>query len=83
MGLIPAEERAEDNRIYCAFYNGVMPAEEIEGIRKVFNLYVKFPKNRWDEIRRAETDEKLYETLKHELREQDMLYRNKIKIKSV
>ena len=49
--LIPPEERAEDNRVYGAFYNGAMSAKEIEGIRKMFNFYVKFPKERWSEIR--------------------------------
>lgn len=78
-GLIPKEERAEDNRVYGAFNNGVLSAEEIEGIRKVFNLYVKFPKERWEEIKRAENDEKLRQSLIKEYQEKNMLYRNKNK----
>lgn len=66
--LIPIGERAEDNRVYGAFYNGVLSAEELEGIRRVFNLYVKFPKNRWNEIRKAETDDNLLKSLKEEYR---------------
>lgn len=62
-GLIPKEERAEDNRVYGAFYNGVLSAEELENIRKVFALYVTFPKSRWKEIRKAETDDSLYQKL--------------------
>lgn len=74
-GLIPPEERVEDNRTYGAFYNGAMPAEEIEGIRRMFNFYVKFPKDRWNEIKRAEKDEALCEELKKEWKKQNMLYR--------
>ena len=71
--LIPPEERAEDNRVYGAFYNGAMSAKEIEGIRKMFNFYVKFPKERWSEIRKAEKDKRTYEALKEEWEEQNML----------
>jgi radical SAM superfamily enzyme YgiQ (UPF0313 family) len=31
------------------------PKEEIEGIRRCFVLYVKMPKDRWDDIRKAES----------------------------
>ena len=34
------------------------PAHEIKAITKCFNLYVKFPKNRWKEIERAEKNDK-------------------------
>ena len=34
------------------------PPHEIKGITKCFNLYVKFPKNRWKEIEKAEKDDK-------------------------
>ena len=71
--LIPPEERAEDNRVYGAFYNGVLPAEEIEGIRKVFNFYVKFPKERWLEIKKAETDNNLFKVLQQEFNEKNLL----------
>ena len=43
---------------------------EITEIRKCFNLYVKFPKNRWKEIERAEKNDKegnrIFENLKEE-----------------
>ncbi len=46
------------------------PPHEIAEIRKCFNLYVKFPKNRWKEIGRAEKNDKegnkIYEDLKSE-----------------
>ena len=77
MGLIPAEERAEDNRVYGAFYNGVLSAEELEGIRRAFNYYVKFPKKRWDEVRRAETNDRIFEQLKAEFQENRMLHRQR------
>jgi len=46
------------------------PVSEIEGFKKCFILYVKFPKNRWDEIRLAEEDSekgnKIFAELKDE-----------------
>ncbi len=46
---------------------------EIEGIKKCFILYVKFPRSRWDEIKKAEQDtpegNKLFEALKLEFME--------------
>ncbi len=74
-GLIPKEERAEDNRVYGAFHNGVLSGEELENIRKVFALYVTLPKSRWKEIRKAETDDVLYNQLKKENHEDRILHR--------
>ena len=46
------------------------PPHEIEEIKKCFALYVKFPKNRWKEIERAEKNDeegnKIYKKLKLE-----------------
>ncbi len=46
------------------------PQHEIEGLIKCFTLYVKFPKNRWPEIKKAESNspegEKIYQELKQE-----------------
>jgi radical SAM superfamily enzyme YgiQ (UPF0313 family) len=78
-GLISSEERAKDNRTYGAFDNGVLSSGEIEGIRKVFNLYAKFPKDRWNEIRNAEKDDLLREALNREYQEKNMLHRKKRK----
>jgi len=75
-GLIPKEERAEDNRAYGAFYNGVLTSGELENIRKVFALYVTFPKYRWPEIRRAENDNKTFNKLMAEYKENNLLLRN-------
>jgi radical SAM superfamily enzyme YgiQ (UPF0313 family) len=74
-GLIPAEERAEDNRIYGAFYNGVLTSEELEGIRRAFAFYVKFPKKRWDEVKTSERNEETFVSLKEEFLALDMLHR--------
>ena len=74
-GLIPKEERAEDNRVYGAFYNGALSAEELENIRKVFALYVAFPKSRWGEIRKAEKDDVLYHKLIQEDKKNKLLNR--------
>jgi anaerobic magnesium-protoporphyrin IX monomethyl ester cyclase len=46
------------------------PKEEIEGIRRCFVLYVKMPKNRWDDIKKAESltpeGDKIWLSLKNE-----------------
>ncbi|MDC0205528.1 B12-binding domain-containing radical SAM protein [Pelagibacteraceae bacterium] len=46
------------------------PPHEIEEIKKCFSLYVKFPKNRWKEIEKAEKNDKegnrIYENLREE-----------------
>jgi len=46
------------------------PQDEIEGLIKCFALYVKFPKNRWADIKKAEANtpegEKIYSELKQE-----------------
>jgi hypothetical protein len=46
------------------------PIAEIEGLKKCFILYVKFPKNRWGEIRLAEGNSdkgnRIYQDLKDE-----------------
>ena len=74
-GLIPKEERSEDNRIYGAFDNGVLTSQELENIRKVFALYVTFPKSRWKEIKKAETDSILYNKLMNEYKTKQLLNR--------
>ncbi len=52
------------------------PPHEIEEIKKCFALYIKFPKNRWKEIERAEKNdhegEKIYKELKKEYLEKYM-----------
>ena len=52
------------------------PPEEIEAIKKCFVLYVKFPKNRWKEIERAEKNDiegnRIYANLKQEYLEKYM-----------
>ena len=44
--------------------------EEIEGLVKCFVMYIKFPKNRWPEIKKAEEDSpegnKIYSDLREE-----------------
>jgi len=51
-------------------------ADEIAGLQKCFALYVSFPKNRWNEIQRAEKDDKegnrLFNELKNEYIEKYM-----------
>ena len=52
------------------------PPHEIEEIKKCFTLYVKFPKNRWKEIERAEKNDeegnRIYKVLKAEYLEKYM-----------
>ena len=52
------------------------PPHEIKEIRKCFNLYVKFPRNRWKEIEKAEKNDdegnKIFNYLKEEFLEKYM-----------
>jgi hypothetical protein len=43
---------------------------EIEGLIKCFTLYVKFPKNRWPEIKKAESDSPEGKKIYHELKQE-------------
>jgi radical SAM superfamily enzyme YgiQ (UPF0313 family) len=46
------------------------PPHEIKEIRRCFNLYVKFPKNRWKEIERAEKEDVEGNKILNHLREE-------------
>ena len=46
------------------------PRDQIEGLTKTFNMYVKFPENRWDHIRLAEQKNEEGERIYQELREE-------------
>ena len=46
------------------------PPHEIEEIKKCFTLYVKFPKNRWKEIERAEKNDEIGNKIYKELKEE-------------
>ena len=37
--------------------------QDIQNLAKVFTMYIKFPKSRWPEIKKAETDENIYRKL--------------------
>jgi radical SAM superfamily enzyme YgiQ (UPF0313 family) len=60
--------------VICSVHNAdasmlTMPQwdkEDISRLRDVFAMYVKFPKSRWPEIAKAETDPDLYATLSQE-----------------
>lgn len=78
-GLVDSESIVEGHILTGEFYNGVLSPKEIQGIRRVFPLYVKFPKDRWDEIRKAETDDEIFEKLSKEYMEKGMLYKKKDK----
>ena len=47
--------------------------EEVNGLVKTFNMYVKFPENRWPEIRKAEGNlndsQLIYNNLKEEFKD--------------
>ena len=40
--------------------------KEVAKLSKVFSMYVKFPKDRWPEIQKAEEDTELFNKLKDE-----------------
>ena len=46
------------------------PPHEIDEVKKCFALYVKFPKNRWKEIERAEKNDKEGNKIFEELRKE-------------
>jgi radical SAM superfamily enzyme YgiQ (UPF0313 family) len=52
------------------------PATEVEGIQRCFVLYVKMPKSRWGEIRKAEKNtpegNRIFEELKEEYKQKHM-----------
>jgi anaerobic magnesium-protoporphyrin IX monomethyl ester cyclase len=73
LGLI-----GSDTITRCATDNSILrmpqyPFEEIQGLQKCFVLYVKFPKSRWPDIRRAEANtpegNRIFQELKQEFRE--------------
>ena len=49
------------------------PPHEIEEIKKCFVLYVKFPKSRWNEIKRAEKNDSEGNKIYNELRQEFLL----------
>ncbi len=53
-GYISDDVIAPTNADYSILNMPQFPKEKISGMRRTFNMYVKFPKNRWDEIREAE-----------------------------
>lgn len=54
MGLIKEDHRCGDYRME-AIGTGILSVTELLGIQRTFNLYVDFPKGRWEEIREAES----------------------------
>ena len=42
------------------------PKEDIINLRNTFAMYVKFPKNRWPEIKIAETNQEMHKKLSDE-----------------
>ncbi len=71
LGLLKADEI-----VNCIFVNGSIlnmpqfPREQISGLLKTFNMYVNFPKSRWADIEKAESDtpegRKIFSELKQE-----------------
>ena len=76
LGLIKPGIRAEDNRSLEQFYNGVLTAKEIEGLRRTFVLYVTFPEERWPEIKEAEQNDDKFNELSREFYSENLLDRN-------
>jgi len=54
MGLIKEDHMCGDYRME-AIGTRILSATELLGIQRTFNLYVDFPKDRWDEISEAES----------------------------
>ena len=70
LGLIEHKTITKCNTMSPQLNMPQYPPHEIDEIRKCFSLYVKFPKNRWKEISRAEKNDeegnKIYKLLKQE-----------------
>jgi len=66
----------KDDIVHSIYVNGSLlnmpqfPQKQINGLIKTFNMYVKFPKNRWSDIKKAEDDSeegnRIYEELRVE-----------------
>ena len=70
LGLIDHQTITKCNTMSPQLKMPQYPPHEIDEIRKCFSLYVKFPKDRWKEIARAEKNDdegnKIYRALKQE-----------------
>ena len=76
LGLIDHNTITKCNTMKSQLNMPQYPPHEIEEIKKCFTLYVKFPKNRWKEIKRAEKNDeegnRIYNNLKAEYLEKYM-----------
>jgi len=54
MGLIKEDHICGDYRTE-AIGTGILSAKELLGLQRTFNLYIDLPKDRWEEIRKAES----------------------------
>jgi radical SAM superfamily enzyme YgiQ (UPF0313 family) len=70
MGLVSPDTITKCATDTPVFSQSQYTADEVMGLRKCFVLYLKFPKERWPEIRRAEADtpegNRIYAELKRE-----------------
>lgn len=69
-GYITDDVVAPTNADYSILNMPQFPKEKISGMRRTFNMYVKFPRKRWDEIRQAEDFTPEGNALWQELREE-------------
>jgi len=58
LGLIKPETITKCVTSKAQLYMPQYPPDQIEGLRKCYVLYVKFPKSRWKEIEKAEKNDK-------------------------
>jgi len=76
LGLIDYDTITKCNTMKSQLNMPQYPPHEIEEIKKCFALYVKFPKNRWKEIERAEKNDeegnRIYKNLRIEYLEKYM-----------
>jgi|TARA_B100001964_G_scaffold96298_1_gene107843 radical SAM superfamily enzyme YgiQ (UPF0313 family) len=76
MGLIKPETITKCATNESSLIMDQYPPEEIAAVRKCFALYVKFPRNRWNEIQKAEKNDKegnkIFDNLKEEYLEKYM-----------
>ena len=68
-GFIPEGARGGDYRMDYILKQPQLTRKEVMGLYRTFALYVKFPKDRWDEIKQAEISNKIFRELAEEYRQ--------------
>jgi len=69
-GYIDKNEHGGDYRIDYILKQEQMSKKELMGLYRTFAMYTKFPKDRWNEIKKAESNDAVFEKLSDEYRKE-------------